>query len=368
MIQYLIRRVLLFIPTLFAITIISFAIMHLAPGDPAELKSGLGSESATRGSNINTEERINQIRALWHLDQPLWFWTLFTDAKDDHGQLKPIGERLTFKWNGLHNQYVLWMNDLLHGNFGKSFQDQRPVLDKIVERIPVSLTLAVIDILLSYLIAIPVGIYSATHPKSKGDKITSVTLFVLYSLPTFWIATMLIVFLGGGDFLSIFPNSGLHSTDYSPADPFFSRALDYLWHLVLPIFVLTYGTFAYLSRQMRGSMLEVIRQDYIRTARAKGLSERIVVYKHALRNSLIPIITMLASLLPALVGGSIIVEQIFTIRGIGQLGFQALVTRDYPVVMAEFVLSSALTLLGILAADLMYSFVDPRIAFDRKSA
>ncbi len=368
MFQYIVRRILLFIPTLFFITVISFGISRLAPGDPAELKSGAGGEGGQKGNSQLNEQMIQQIRQLWHLDKPIWYWTIFTDAKNADGQLKPLGERLTFRWNGLDNQYNHWVDDLLHLNFGKSFQDQRDVLDKIWERIPVTFMFSILSILLAYVIAIPIGIYSATHQKSKTDKVTSVLLFILYSLPSFWIGTMVIIFFGGGDFLAWFPNSGLHSMDYSPTDPWLSRALDYLWHLALPVFVLTYGSFAFLSRQMRGSMLEVVRQDYIRTARAKGLSERVVVYKHALRNSLIPIITILANILPALVGGSIVVETIFTIPGIGQLAFQALVARDYPVIMAEFFLSAVLTLLGILVADIMYSMVDPRIAFSRKSS
>jgi peptide/nickel transport system permease protein len=146
------------------------------------------------------------------------------------------------------------------------------------------------------------------------------------------------------------------------------KAQDVLWHLALPMLIYTYGSFAYISRQMRGSMLEVIRQDYIRTARSKGLSERTIIFKHALRNSLIPIITLLAGLLPALIGGSLIVEYIFTIPGMGQLAYQALLERDYPIIMGELTISAILTMLGVLLADILYSVVDPRIAFSKKSA
>lgn len=368
MFQYIIKRVLLFIPTLFLITVISFGISRMAPGDPAELKAGAGGEGGQRTNSQLNAEQIQQIRALWHLDMPIWYWTIFNDQKDASGKLLPLGDRLTFKWNGAHNQYQLWIIDLLHLDFGKSFKDQRDVLDKIWERVPVTFYMALISILLSYLIAIPLGIYSATHTRSSLDKSVTVVLFILYSLPTFWIGTMAIIFFGGGDFFNWFPNSGLHSMDYSPSDPWLKSTGDLLWHLILPVAVTTYGSFAYLSRQMRGSMLEVIRQDYIRTARAKGVTEKLVVYKHALRNSLIPIITILAGLLPALVGGSIIVETIFTIPGIGQLAFQALTERDYPVILAEFTLSAVLTMLGILLADVLYSVVDPRIAFNKRAA
>jgi peptide/nickel transport system permease protein len=376
MFQYVIRRVLLFIPTLFLITVISFGISRLAPGDPAEMKAGVGSEGAQRGSAQLNETMIKQIRAAFDLDKPIWYWTIFTDERDADGMMKPLGERLTWKWNGSENQYHRWLGlpnadgkkGLLQLDFGKSFQDQRPVMEKIMERMPVTITLSVLAILFAYIIAVPIGIWSAARPKSRADKVTSTFLFILYSLPSFWIGTMLIIFMGGGDFLDWFPNSGLHSMDYSPDWSWWDRTSDYLWHIALPLLVSTYASLAYLSRQMRGSMLEVIRQDYIRTARSKGLSERVVVLKHALRNSLIPIITMLASILPALVGGSVIVETIFTVPGMGQLAFQALTARDYPVVLAEFTLVAVMTLAGILVADILYSVVDPRISFSKKAA
>jgi peptide/nickel transport system permease protein len=371
MFQYIIRRILLFIPTLFLITVISFGISRMAPGDPAELKAGIGGEGAMRGNQQLNEQMINQIRAQWGLDKPIWFWTIFNEAKDSTGKLKPLGERLTFKWNGLgknDNQYSLWVANLINLDFGKSFQDNRDVLEKILERVPITALLSIISIFLAYIIAIPLGIYSATHQNTRLDKISTVSVFILYSLPSFWLATMAIIFLGGGDFAAWFPNNGLHSMSISPDDPWMTRTLDYIWHLILPIAAYTYGSFAYLARQMRGSMLEVIRQDYIRTARAKGLSNKVVVYKHALRNSLIPIVTILASILPALISGSVIIETIFTIPGVGQLEFQALVARDYPVIMASFTLSAVMTLVGLLVADILYSVVDPRIAFTKKTA
>lgn len=368
MFQYLVRRILLFIPTLFLITILTFLISRLAPGDPAELKAGVGAEGSMRGNQQLNEQMINQIRAQWGLDKPLWYWTIFSDEKDAEGNLLPIGERLMFRWNGTFNQYHHWLANMFKLDFGKSFQDNRDVLEKIVERLPVTAMLSGIAILLSYLIAVPLGIYSAANQKTRKDKVMTVILFVMYALPSFWLATMLIIFFGGGDFLDWFPNNGLNSMSSSPDDPWSARFFDTVWHLILPIFCLTYGSLAYLSRQMRGSMLEVIRQDYIRTARAKGLPEKRVVYKHALRNSLIPILTMLASILPALVGGAVIIETIFTIPGVGQLAFQALTARDYPLIMAEFTIAAVLTLFGILLSDILYTVVDPRIAFTKKSA
>ena len=190
---------------------------------------------------------------------------------------------------------------------------------------------------------------------------------MLYALPGFWIGTLMIIFLCGGDFLALFPSNGLFSMDYSSSWSIWDKAMDYGWHIVLPVIVYTYAGLAGMSRYMRSSMLEVIRQDYIRTARAKGLTEKVVIYKHALRNSLIPIVTLLAGLLPGLVGGSVIVETIFSIPGVGLLAFQALLARDYPMIMAELTMSATLTLVGILLADILYSVVDPRIAFSKKS-
>ncbi len=340
MIEYIVKRVLLFIPTLFLITVISFAISRLAPGDPAEMKAGVGAEGtmSAGGKNAVNEEIIKLIREQWHLDQPLW------------------------------KQYTIWVGDLGRLDFGQSFIDRRPVIDKIWERIPVTAGLNLISVIISLAISIPVGIYSATHQYGRWDKISTFILFILNSLPSFWIATMAVIFLCGGDFLALFPSNGLHSMDYSANWSFFDKFIDTAWHLVLPIIMISYGALAFESRQMRGAMLEVIRQDYIRTARAKGLSERVVVYKHAFRNSLIPILTLMAGLVPGLIGGAIITETIFSIPGIGQLGYQALLARDYPVIMAEFTISAFLSMLGILLADIGYSIVDPRIVFTRKAA
>ena len=333
MATYILKRILLFIPTLILITVVTFVISRLAPGDPAALKAGVGREGSQRASQEISAEALKRIREDWGLDKPL------------------------------HEQYFMWASKMAVFDFGVSYKDNSPVIDKILERMPITLVMIVLSILASYLIAIPIGIYSATHQNSMGDRISSSLLFMLYSLPSIWTATLGIVyFSGGGLIASIFPSSGIVSTE--AADwPFWDRAVDILWHLALPMIIYTYGTFAYISRQMRASMLEVVRQDYIRTARAKGLPGKVVVYKHALRNSLIPIITLLAGLLPSLIGGSIVVEQIFTIDGMGKLAIDALSERDYPIIMAELTLTAVLTMIGVLMGDILYSVVDPRISF-----
>src|SRR5437867_579687 len=330
---YLVQRLLLIVPTLLGISMLSFLIIQLAPGDPAAMR--LGSGEGMRDQAL-AEQIIKETRALYGLDQPL------------------------------HIQYWRWLRRIVTLDFGESLRDHRPVIEKLKERIPVSIQLSGTALLLAYLISIPLGIYSATHQYSTVDKFTTIALFTLYSLPNFWVATMAIVYLGGGDFWDVFPVFGLASVG-AERWTFWQRFADQVWHLVLPITCMTYYTFAALSRYMRASMLEVIRQDFIRTARAKGLSERLVVYRHALRNSLIPIITLMADLLPALIGGSIVVETIFSIPGMGQLSFEAVLNRDYPLIMAVFTFSAFLTLIGILLADFLYTVVDPRIAYEKRA-
>ncbi len=353
------------IPTIFMITVISFGISRLAPGDPAKMKAGMGAGqqdmSTGQGEDLN-EEILKLIRKQWNLDKPLFYFTIFEDQNDLNP--KSIFSRLTFRFNGLKNQYHIWTMNTLKLDFGNSFRDNEPVIDKMKSRIPVTMTLNFIAIFITYVISIPLGIYSAINDKSLFERITTFVVFILYSLPSFWIGILAITFLCGGDFLDIFPYAGLHSTYLENMTPF-EKFLDYVWHLILPIIIITYGSFAYLSRQMRTSMLEVVRQDYIRTARSKGLAEKTIIFKHALRNSLIPIVTMLASLLPAMISGSIIIETIFSIPGMGLLGYEAIMSRDYPIVMAVFTISSVLTLFGILIADILYSVVDPRITFNK---
>ncbi|MBT7080551.1 MAG: ABC transporter permease, partial [Chloroflexi bacterium] len=193
----------------------------------------------------------------------------------------------------------------------------------------------------------------------------SVVLLVFYSLPSFWVAIMLMVIFGSGDYLNWLPITGIlsHGADKLP---WYEIVMNISWHLILPIVCLTYGGFAFLSRFTRASMLEVIRQDYIRTARAKGLSEWRVIMKHGVRNALIPILTLMGTLLPALLGGSVIIEQIFSIPGMGRLGFESILSRDYPVIMAIATISAMLTLVSILLSDVMYKVVDPRITFDKR--
>jgi peptide/nickel transport system permease protein len=339
MLAYAIRRTLLMIPTFVGVTFIAFLIMHLAPGDPVELyfHGGLGA-----GAQGASTERLADIQK----------------AKDAERHRLGLDRSLPV-------QYAIWFERLVTLDLGDSFKDNRPVWHKIRERIPVTITLNVISILITYFIAIPLGVYSSVRPGSWTDSISTTVAFMLYSLPSFWVGTLILVYFCGGDYFLWFPPAGLHSLDYDSSWGLFRRFGDYSWHIAMPVLCETYAAFAALSRYMRSSMLENALQDYVRTARAKGLSERVVVLKHILRNSLIPMVTLLADLLPSLIGGALIVETIFSIPGIGQLGYQAVLARDYPVVLGLFAISSALTLAGILIADLLLAVVDPRISFAR---
>jgi len=331
--SYFLKRLLLIAPTFLGISLISFFIIHLAPGDPAAMKFG----EERGGSQMLAAQIIEETRALYGLDQPLGV------------------------------QYLRWLKRIVTFDFGESLRDHRPVLEKLKERIPVTVKLSGLSLLLAYLLSIPLGIYSATRRHTVGERLTTVLLFALYSLPNFWLATMAIVYLGGGDFFNVFPVYGLHSAgsqDWTWAQ----QVQDELWHMVLPVACMTYYTLAVLSRYMRSGMLEAIRQDFIRTARAKGLSERLVIYRHALRNSLIPIITLMADVLPALIGGSIVIETLFSIPGMGALSYDAVLNRDYPLLMGVFTISALLTLAGILLADFLYTLADPRIAYEKRAA
>jgi peptide/nickel transport system permease protein len=333
--QYLLRRLFLIIPTFLGITLVTFIVIQMAPGDPAAMKLRMSSDQASLSDKV-TVKIVEETRRLYGLDKPLW------------------------------TQYFIWLRRVVTLDFGNSYKDHRPVIEKIAERLPITIELNLISIFLVYLIAIPIGVFSAVRQGTFGDRMTTVVLFILYSLPNFWVAVLLIMLLGGGEFLNLFPIYGIQSPGLELA-PLFERAIDHLWHLVLPVFCLTYGGLAALSRYQRAGMLEVIRQDYIRTARAKGVPEKLVIFKHAFRNSLIPIVTLLGYLLPGMFGGSVIIESIFSIPGMGQLGFEAVLSRDYPVVLAIATISAVLTLFGLLISDLLYVWADPRITYEAET-
>ncbi|MDY0190491.1 MAG: ABC transporter permease [Desulfuromonas sp.] len=321
MILFLTKRLLLMVPLLLGITLISFVVIHLAPGEPTDMQTELNPDA---GVELKT-----RLRAQYGLDKPLT------------------------------EQYFLWIKRLVQLDFGTSFsQDHRPVWDKIVERLPITVLINVLSVGLILLIAIPLGILSATKRNSMFDRWTTLLVFLGFATPSFWLALLLMDYLGV--YLGWFPISGIKSLGYDYLSPS-GQVWDVIHHLLLPVMVSAFGGLAGFSRYMRSNMLEVIQQDYILTARAKGLSEWTVIAKHALRNALLPIITILGLSVPGLIGGSVIFESIFAIPGMGKLFYDGVMMRDYPLIMGVLVIGAVLTLVGNLLADVGYALADPRI-------
>ncbi len=338
---------------MFGITLLVFTAIRLAPGDPATVMIGISSGGEMREGE-DVQARIDAFRYEHALDksilvQYLGFIGPFNVTPDGHPWFGGSGAD---PWGGL-----------LALDLGQEFQRKSmPIAEELARRLKVTVPLSLVSTLLIYLFALPAGIYSAVRPGSRRDAVLTVALFVLYSIPTFWAGLMLILAFGAAG-LDWLPVLGLHDKDAADLGSW-AYAWDTVLHCILPIAALTYGGLAYLSRQMRVGMIEVIRSDYIRTARAKGLSERVVVMKHALRNSLIPVVTLFASILPLLIGGSLIVEVVFDVPGMGRYAFEGLIARDYGIIMATTTFSALMTLVGILLSDIAYALVDPRISYE----
>jgi peptide/nickel transport system permease protein len=315
--NFVIRRLLLAIPTLIGVTILTFVLIHIAPGGPAYAIAG---EKATPA-------QIAQVTHQLGLDRPL-----------------PV-------------QYAVWLGSLLHGDLGFSYIKQAPVVTLLAQRLPQTLLLMGTALLLSTLIAIPLGVYQASRRNTAFDRTASIFVFVAWSMPTFWFGTILIAVFAVT--LRWFPVGGLQTIDTTAFD-WYSRAA----HLVLPAATLAIVSVAGWSRYIRGSMIEQLREDYTRTAVAKGLPSRVVLFRHTLRNALIPFITLLGATVPALFGGAIITEQIFAYPGMGQLFWESAVDRDYSTLLGMVVITAALVILGNLLADVFYGVVDPRVRYD----
>lgn len=483
---YILRRIFIFLPTLAAISLITFVLISAAPGDPAETMLNRNSGGEGQASDKLASDRSYQdLRIKLGLNLPVFYlspgsmascdtlnriaksdhrdmldrmiynygdWPqieqyyssmsafelavltapkdsttnpslielrnvvgklyLQSDAKTINGLLDKCGALITaapalavlnnplhkvqasmadvvshtngwkkmvpvIHWNGTANQYHRWLfgdakwfgeeedptksRGFIRGDFGISFFSKRPVSSIIWDGLWITMLISVCIILIEYLVAIPLGVVSAVKKDTRFDSVTTTTLFILYSLPSFWIGTLAIFFLCGGDYLSIFPPFGIGDTTME--DGFLVRMGDLAYHLVLPLIVASYGGLAFLSRQMRGGMLSVLRQDYIRTAYSKGLDPNKVVWKHAFRNSLLPIITIFANVFPALIGGSIILEFLFTIPGLGQITYAAVIQKDYPMILTNTMFAAILTLFGYLIADILYAVADPRISY-----
>jgi peptide/nickel transport system permease protein len=301
--RFVFRRLLQLVPLLIGISLISFFVMHLAPGDPTALFID---------PNVDPQELI-RVRANWGLDQPIYI------------------------------QYFKWLGNALRLDFGRSYLTGQPVILEIAERLPNTLLLMISSYILTLLICIPVGVYSAVRKGGWFDNLFTVLSFIGMAIPTFWVGLMLMLLFAV-------------QLDWLPATG----------NLILPLITMTIGSLAGLTRYQRAAMLEVLNQDFIRTARAKGLPERVVIFKHALRNALIPIVTILGLSLPDLFGGAFIIETIFAWPGMGRLGVQAIFSRNYPLIMGIVMFSALLIVLGNLFADIGYALVDPRIRYEKK--
>ena len=319
--SYILKRLIGLIPLLFGITIITFIVIHLAPGAPGQVQMQMNPKM--------NKEVIERLRKLYGLDKPLY------------------------------QQYLEWVDRVVKLDFGLSMsQDREPVIEKIGKRLPITILLNTVVMLVVLLLALPIGIYSAYKRNSLTDRSITVAVFIGFATPSFWLALLLMIFFG--IYLGVLPISGITSLSFSSLS-LWGKIIDVGEHLVLPVISLSVGSLAYLSRYVRASMLEVLRQDYITTARSKGATERRVILLHALKNALLPVITILGLSLPGLIGGSVIIETIFAIPGMGRLFFNSVYMRDYTTVMGILVISSFLTLLGNLLADVSYALVDPRI-------
>ena len=428
MLQYTIQRILLAIPTLLGITLLTFLIMRLAPGDPVDLFLGgaAGGEGISTDHQADMEKTRRDLRRQLGLDQPLyiqylhWLSNLVLRVEDlgafDRGALLADAvldelpdaaqaelaalEGAARKARFLEHfrrrrpervaeliESPFWQSRLFSPaknyayagsglelvqaggwrlvtlNLGRSFKDQEPVIDHILDRLPITLEINLISLVFAYLVGVPLGIVIAVKQNTAIERLATTGTFMLWSMPSFWVGMLLILFFCNKEFFHWFPASGIQSIEAGEDWGFWRLLTDHAHHMVLPVLASTYASFAGISRYMRTSMLENLRLDYVRTAQAKGLRYRVVVLRHVLRNSLIPIVTLLAGLLPGMIAGSVFIETIFTIPGMGFLAFQSVIVRDYPVAMALFTVGAALSLAGILVADILLKVADPRIDF-----
>ena len=326
MLIFIIRRLFGMVPLLIGITIICFAVIHLAPGDPAQFLSSMNPKFS--------ETAHDKFIKMYGLDKPI------------------------------HIRYIDWVKRVAVLDFGESFApDGKTVMEKIGERMPVTIYLNIAGMVLIFLVALPLGVLSAYRQNTFFDKSVTVFVFVGFAVPTFWLALICMYYFGVVK--GWLPISGLKSYNYDQLS-LMGKVWDILHHAFLPVVLSVFGGLAGLSRFARNSMLEVLGEEYITSARARGLAEGRVIFKHALKNAMLPVVTILGLSIPGLIGGSVIFESIFSIPGMGQLFYQSVLARDYPVVMGVLVLGAVLTLVGNLIADISYGLVDPRIRYGKK--
>lgn len=323
MLQYLFIRFAGFIPLIIGITFISFVVIHLAPGNPIDMQTALNPKAS--------ELAREKFRKLYNLDKPIYV------------------------------QYLIWLKKFILLDFGNSFtQDRKPVIKKIAERLPLTIYLNLSALFLIFIIAIPLGVISAYYKDSLLDKLISIFVFIGFAVPSFWLALLCMYYFG--TILGVLPISGIHSYEFAELS-LYGKCLDILKHSIMPVLLSVFSSLAGVSRYTRNSTLDVLNEYYIEAAIARGLPERKILFKHALRNALLPVITIIGLSIPALIGGSVIFESIFSLPGMGQLFYQSVMMRDYPTIMGILVIGSILTLVGNLCADIAYIIADPRLRY-----
>jgi microcin C transport system permease protein len=344
MTSYFIRRLLLIIPTFIGITLAVFVVMHFVPGGPVERRimqyqmavmnegGATAAASTSRGSESLPEEAIQEIREYYGFDKPV------------------------------HIRYVQWLWKVVHLDLGTSYVYQDPVWDVIRSRFPVSIFLGFTGFFLSYLVCIPLGVMKAVHHGSKFDVASSALVFLGYAVPGWALGTALLVLFGGGSFWSVFPLGGFRPDNWEYLS-LWDKVTGQMYHMFLPVVSYMMGAFATETILTKNSLMENLGQDYVRTAFAKGLPERRVIFVHALRNSLIPLVTGLGHVISIVLAGSFLIEKVFNIDGMGYLGYTAILQRDYPVALGILVIGSMLMLVGNILSDIIYAVVDPRIRF-----
>jgi microcin C transport system permease protein len=334
---YFVRRFLLIVPTFIGITLAVFLVMNFVPGGPVERQIMRYKQSLAQrgGGQLDTEipqDALDELKAYYGFDKPVY------------------------------TRYGMWLWNVLHLNLGNSYVYQDPVWDVIKTRFPISIFLGLSGFFLSYLICIPLGVFKAIRHGSRFDLASSLIVFLGYSIPGWALGTLLLVLFGGGSFWSIFPLGGFRPDNWESLN-LFQKVLAQIHYMFLPVLCYTIESFATLTILMKNSLMENLGQDYVRTAYAKGLSEKRVIFVHALRNSLIPVVTGLGNIISLILAGSFLIEKVFNIDGMGYLGYTSILQRDYPVALGILVIDSVLLLVGNILSDMIYVVVDPRIRF-----
>ena len=345
MFAYILRRLLLMIPTLLGVMTLTFVVIQFVPGGPVEQ---LVSQIEGRNAGGEVAASRSGYRGRQGVDP-----ALIEDIKKQYGFDKPA-----------HERYWLMIKSFARFDLGQSFFHHKAVWDQVKEKLPVSITLGLWTFALSYLISLPLGIAKAVRAGSRFDAVTSFIVLIGYAIPSFVLGVVLLVFFGGGSFLSWFPLRGLTSPNWDQLS-WGGKVVDYLWHIALPVTASVAGSFAVITMLTKNTFLEEIRKQYVLTARAKGLDERSVLWKHVFRNALIPIVTGFpAAFIGAFFAGSLLIETLFSLDGLGLLSYESVVRRDYPVVLGTLYFFTLIGLVTKLISDLCYVWVDPRVKFD----